>query len=139
MPLRVLLIGEAGPDRTSLVETLRSQEAFEVIGLAADTGAATDAARSLQPDVAVLAPVPSGDDAIAALAGFCLACPALPVVGIGADASPQHVEKVFRAGLRGYVVQARATADLVRAIREVTQSGLFLSPRASRAVVDRYL
>ena len=49
-----------------------------------------------------------------------------------------YVLEALRAGISGYVLKSQATADLVQAIREVNQGGIYLSPRISRTVVDAY-
>jgi DNA-binding NarL/FixJ family response regulator len=51
----------------------------------------------------------------------------------------QYVLEALRAGLRGYVIKTQAAADLVRAIREVLQNGVYLSPGISRTLVEAYL
>jgi DNA-binding NarL/FixJ family response regulator len=44
--------------------------------------------------------------------------------------------EAVRAGVRGYVLKKQAGADLVRAIREVSGGGVYLSPGISATVVD---
>ncbi|MGE5360133.1 MAG: hypothetical protein ACM3NQ_14045, partial [Bacteroidales bacterium] len=59
-------------------------------------------------------------------------------IGIGAIRTRGGLEQVFRAGLLGYVVQARAAVDLLRALRDVGRGEMFLSPQASGALVGPY-
>jgi DNA-binding NarL/FixJ family response regulator len=44
--------------------------------------------------------------------------------------------EAIRAGVRGYVLKKQAAADLVRAIREVSGGGVYLSPGISAAVIE---
>jgi len=46
-----------------------------------------------------------------------------------------YVLEPLRAGVRGYVLKKDASADLIRAIREVAGGGVYLSPKISPAVV----
>ena len=138
MPLRILLVGDAGPERPGL-ETLLLQEAFEIVGRAPRTAGAGDLAQRLQPDVAILdADLPPGEP-IAALHDIVAACPSAAVVAVGAEMSRHQIVAAFRAGLHGYVARSRLASDLVRAVRVAAHGGVFLSPFASRAVVERYL
>lgn len=138
MPRRILLVGEAGPDRPGL-ETVLRREAFDIVGDATDLATAMDLARCLQPDFAILALDIPEDDAVAMIREVVLACPAIRLVGVGGEPTEGRLEAAFRAGLHGYVIRERAAADLIRALREVGRGSLFLSPRASRALVEKYL
>lgn len=138
MPLRILLVGEPGPDRPGL-EALLLREAFEIAGRAVNTAAASDLARRLQPDIAILDEVAGQDAAVAAVQDIVLACPIVKAIVVGAEAPPRRVVAAFEAGLHGYVARTRVAQDLVRAVRDVARGDVFLSPRASRAVVERYL
>jgi DNA-binding NarL/FixJ family response regulator len=51
-------------------------------------------------------------------------------------AEERYVLEAVRAGVRGYVLKKQAAADLVRAIREVSGGGVYLSPGISAAVVE---
>jgi DNA-binding NarL/FixJ family response regulator len=51
----------------------------------------------------------------------------------------QYVLEALRAGVRGYVVKTQAAADLVRAIHDVSQGMVYLSPGISETVVQAYL
>jgi len=49
-----------------------------------------------------------------------------------------YVVEALKAGVHGYVVKSQAGSDLVRAIREVSQGRVYLSPCVSRIVVEAY-
>jgi DNA-binding NarL/FixJ family response regulator len=51
-------------------------------------------------------------------------------------AEDRYVLEAVRAGVRGYVLKKQAAADLVRAIREVSAGGVYLSPGISAAVIE---
>ncbi len=50
----------------------------------------------------------------------------------------EYVAEALRCGVRGYVLKDQAASDLVRAIREVCNGQVYLSPGVSRAVVEAY-
>jgi len=51
-------------------------------------------------------------------------------------AEDRYVLDALRAGVRGYVLKKQAAADLVRAIREVAEGRVYLSPGVGAAVAD---
>jgi DNA-binding NarL/FixJ family response regulator len=51
-------------------------------------------------------------------------------------AEDRYVLDALRAGVRGYVLKKQAAADLVRAIREVAEDRVYLSPGVGAAVAD---
>src|SRR5437763_1663988 len=66
-------------------------------------------------------------------------CPRTRVILLTMHTEDRYVHEALRAGVSGYVVKTQATADLVRAIREVSHDMTYLSPRVSRTVVQAYL
>lgn len=133
---RIVLVGTAA-DRTTL-KSLLAGEAFDVVGETADACGAIGIARRLEPDFAVLALDVADDEAPRLLAAMVEACPATRLIGLGPGTSRPAIEAAFRSGLLGYVVKTRAAQELVRALREVARGNVFVSPRASGVLVERY-
>lgn len=50
-----------------------------------------------------------------------------------------YIREALQAGVKGYVLKAQASGDLVQAIQEVARGGLYLSPVISQAIVEAYL
>ena len=48
-------------------------------------------------------------------------------------------DEALESGARGYLLKENATQDVIAAVREVSQGHVFLSPKISHYVVDRYL
>ena len=138
MPLRIL-VADDNPSVVQMVRTLLELQGFEIVGLAADGSEAVALAQTMRPDVAVLdldMPQVNGLDAARQLRAVC---PATHLILLSAYSTQELVVSAFRTGIRGYVVKSDSTDDLVRAIREVSRGGIFLSPSASRFVVVEYL
>ena len=49
-----------------------------------------------------------------------------------------YVIEALNAGVHGYVVKSQTGGDLLRAIHEVSQDRVYLSPGISRIVIDAY-
>ena len=134
MSRRILIVGERPTDRTGL-RTVLSGGVFEIVGESASGVAAVDTARRLQPELAILFLDMAAVETTALLGGLLRASPATRLVGVGPTPSRGDLEAAFKAGLRGFVAREEAAHGLVRALREVARGQLFVSPRASRALV----
>jgi len=135
---RVLLADDHLIVRQGL-KVLLQREGLEIVGEAADGQQAVRLARDRCPDVAILdfaMPVLNGLDAAREILRIC---PRARVILLTMHTEDRYVHEALRAGVSGYVVKSQASADLVRAIREVSRDMTYLSPRVSRTVVQAYL
>lgn len=135
MSLRVLLADDHQVVRQGL-KVLLEQHGLAVVAEAADGRVAVELARKERPDIAVLdvaMPALNGVDAAREIARQS---PKTRVVLLTGLHDPQFVGSALRAGVRGFVMKVQGIDDLVRAIREVSQGALYVSPGASQAVFD---
>ncbi len=138
MPLKILLADDHEIVRDGL-RALLEREGFTVVGEASDGREAVKLAQDQQPDVAVLdlaMPSLNGVDAAKEIAHVS---PKTKAVLLTVHAEDQYVLTALRAGISGYVLKTKATADLVQAIKEVSLGKTYLSPGVSGAVVQAYL
>ncbi|HEY3382572.1 MAG TPA: response regulator [Vicinamibacterales bacterium] len=138
MPLRILLAAEFGPVRRSL-ETLLEQNEVDVVGQAADGPGIVALARVLRPDVAILDLCLSREETLTLADDIRGTSGATRVILVQGDPFDGDVHAVFGAGISGVVLRAKVADDLVRAIRDVGRGEYFLSPCASRALVQAHL
>jgi DNA-binding NarL/FixJ family response regulator len=138
VPVSVLLADDHQIFRQGL-RVLLERERFDVVGEAADGREAVQLAERLKPDVVVLdfvMPLLNGLDAATQIQKVS---PNTRTILLTMYTEDQYVLEALRAGLRGYVIKTQAAADLVRAIRETLQNGVYLSPGISRTLVEAYL
>ena len=138
MSLRILLADDHEIVRDGL-RALLERDGFTVVGEASDGREAVKVAQDQQPDVAVLdlsMPSLNGVDAAKEIARVS---PKTKAVLLTVHAEDQYVLTALRAGISGYVLKTKATADLVQAIKEVSLGKTYLSPGVSGAVVQAYL
>jgi two-component system response regulator NreC len=135
MPLRVLLADDHELVRQGL-RALLERHGFAIVGEAAEGRAAVTLASELQPDIAVLdvaMPILNGVGAAEAIAR---AAPKTRVILLTALNDGQFASSALRAGVRGFVLKLQNIDDLVHAIQEVNEGGLYVSPGMSQAVFD---
>lgn len=111
------------------------RDEFTVVGTVGDGVSLVDAARRMRPDVIVAdvtMPGLSGLDALRRIRGEGLPTKVVFLtmhadVGLAADA--------LRAGAAGFVVKDMAGEEIIAAIREVLQGGIYLTPRLESEVL----
>jgi two-component system response regulator NreC len=135
VPTRILLADDHVIVRQGF-RALLEREGLDVVAEAADGHEAVRLASDLQPDVAVLdfaMPLLNGLDAAREIRRRS---PGTRLILLTVHTEDHYVLGALQAGVHGYVVKTQAAADLVRAIREVRGSAMYLSPTISRAVVE---
>lgn len=137
MTLSVLLADDH-PMFTQSLRGVLEREQFNVVGEAADGRQAVKLAAEHRPDVAVL------DLAMPLLNGLNAAreieklSPDTKTIILTSYTEEQYVLDALHAGVNGYVLKTRASADLVQAIREVARGALYLSEGVSRDALRAY-
>jgi DNA-binding NarL/FixJ family response regulator len=133
MRLRVLLADNSQMVREA-VRILLEREGLEVVCEAADGEEAVRLARDYHPDVAVLDLRMSGLNGLDAAREILNSCSETKVMLLTIHTEEYQVVTALRAGVRGYVGKSRAPEELVQAIQEVAQGGVYLSPRLPHIV-----
>jgi len=136
--IRVLIADDHAMFRAGLRALLATEQDIEVVGEAATGEEAVAKTEELAPDVVVmdiLMPVMNGIEATRLLAS---ACPASKVLVLSMYDDDEHVQQLLGAGAAGFVLKQATSDELVRAIREVMDGGLPLSPSIAAKVVRDY-
>lgn len=137
MPVQVLLADDHQVIRESL-RALLEHEGYKIVGEASNGQEAVKLAETSRPDIAVL------DISMAALNGLDAAVeihkvsPRTKTIFLTVHDEDPYILNALRAGARGYVIKTHAAQELLRAIREASRGGVYLSPDVSRAVVQAY-
>jgi DNA-binding NarL/FixJ family response regulator len=107
------------------------EPAYEIVGTVTDGQSLVDAAARLRPDVLVIditMPIMNGIEAANMLKED--GCES-KIVFLTVHADPDYIRACLATGAFGYVVKARTTTDLPRAIKEVLAGHIFISPTVS--------
>lgn len=137
MPIQLLLADGQTMVRQSLRTTLE-QHGFRVIADASDGLEAVRLAEKLRPDAAILGLAMPGLNGVDAGREIRRASKEIRTILLTARSDDAFVLDALSGGFAAYVLKTQAIDDLVRAIREVLQGRVYLSPRVSRTVVEAY-
>jgi DNA-binding NarL/FixJ family response regulator len=137
--IRIILADDHAVMRRGLRLVLEQQLDFEVVGEASDGREAVSLAQTAKPDIAVLditMPNLNGIEAAHQISARQLGVSTI-VLSMHADES--FVLRALKAGARGYLLKESAEADLINAVRLVSEGKSFFSPLVSRMLVEDYV
>ena len=137
MALRILLADDHILVRDGIKVTLEVN-GFKIIGEASDGREAVRMVRELKPDVAVFDVSMPNLNGVDAARIAIKETPGIKIVLLTVHIENEYVDEALRAGVSGYVLKKQATADLIKAIQEVSAGNIYLSPGISRAVMEAF-
>src|SRR2546421_4539620 len=125
-PIRVLIADDHAVLRSGLRMLLEAQQDIEVVGEAADGLEASQKARALQPDVALMDLTMPGPHSGEVIREVVRTCPTTRVLILTMHDDPAYLASALAAGAAGYVVKKVADSELLIAIRAVHAGRTFV-------------
>lgn len=138
--VQVLVVDDQPVIRAAVANLLSHESDLDVVGEAVTGTDAVRQARRLSPDVVVMDIRMPELDGISATREIC-ADPALAgtrVLILTTFEDEAYVVEALRAGASGFIGKGAAPEEIVAAVRTVHAGEALLSPRATRALIDRY-
>jgi DNA-binding NarL/FixJ family response regulator len=139
--ISVLLADDQALIRAAVADLVSHEPGFTVVGQVADGREAVDATRELRPDVVLMdirMPVMDGIQATTAIR----ATPALDgsrILILTTFEEDEYVLEALKAGASGFIGKGTQPDALMHAIRVVHEGEALLSPKATTALISRYL
>jgi len=139
--ISVVLADDQALIRTAVGELVSHEPGFAVVGEASNGREAIEVVRRLKPDIVLMDVRMPVMDGIQATAAICAEpeLSATRIVMLTTFEEDEYVLQALRAGASGFVGKGTEAADLMTAIRVVHDGDALLSPRATKALIDRYL
>jgi two-component system response regulator NreC len=137
--IRIVLADDHVVMRNGLRLLLERQPDFEVVGEAADGRQTVEICDSLKPGVVVLDIAMPNLNGMEAARQICAKLPKTSIVILSMHSDEGYVLRALKAGARAYLLKDSAEADLINAIRVVTEGKAFFSPAISKMLVDDYV
>jgi DNA-binding NarL/FixJ family response regulator len=135
--IRVLLADDQALIRAGFRVLVDSADGMEVVGEAANGGAAVDLTRQLRADVVLMDIRMPGVDGLEATRRIAAddGLAGVKVIMLTTFESDEYVYQAIRAGASGFLVKDAEPADLIQAVRVVAAGDALLAPRVTRRLI----
>ena len=137
--VRIVIVDDHPFLRTGLRHVLEEHPEFRVVGEAADGWEGVRLAEKEHPDVAILDIGMPNLNGIEAARQIGVALPGVSIVILSVHSDEAYVLRALKAGARAYLLKQSAEADLIDAVKAVTQGKSFFSPAVSQMLLDDYM
>jgi len=137
--LRVLLADDHALVRSGIRLLLQSIIGVQVVAEAENSQQALECIEKLRPDVALMDISMPGCNGIDTAAHIRTYFPQTRVVILSMHAGVEYVSQALRSGASGYVLKDSTPVELDLALRAVARGEIYLSPRVSEVVVEKYV
>ncbi|MDH5589533.1 MAG: response regulator transcription factor [Gemmatimonadota bacterium] len=135
---KILLVDDHTMFRAGIRALLEAEGRMTVVGEASSGDEAVDKVRELKPDVVVMdlsMPDSNGLEATRRIAALELDT---KVLVLTVHAEEEYLVPVVEAGASGYLTKTSADTDLIEAIKVVARGQVFLPPKATTLLLQRY-
>ena len=136
--IRLMVVDDHEVVRTGLKAILEPENDIDVV---AEAGSAQQAARmadTFEPDVILMDVRMEGMSGIEACRIIKSAHPSINVLMLTSFAEDEAVTSAIMAGASGFLLKNVNRADLLKAIRAVSQGQSLLDPAVTKSVMDRF-
>ena len=138
-PLRIVLADDHTVMRGGLRLLLEREPGFGVVGEASNGREAIQLAEEHSPDVVVMDVAMPTLNGIEAAARIATVRPRTAIVILSMHSDESYVLRALKAGARGYLLKDSAEADLIQAVRAVSDGKAFFSPAIGKLLVEDYV
>ena len=125
---RILLVDDHAAVRQGLAQVL-AEEGIGDCREAAGREEALEAAAREPPDMALVDLSPATGDALKLVTELCSRN--IPVLVCSMHEEPGYIRRALAAGARGYITKREAPHELARAVRDILNGWMLISPRAA--------
>jgi DNA-binding NarL/FixJ family response regulator len=138
-PVRILLADDHTVMRNGLRLLLERQPHLQVVGEAADGRQAVALSESANPDVVIMDIAMPNLNGIEAARQIVNRSPRTAIAILSMHSDESYVIRAMKAGARAYLLKDSAEADLLAAVRALTEGKSFFSPAISKILVEDYM
>ena len=137
-PIRVLLVDDHTPFREGLRALLRSESDIATVGEAATGREAIEKVPDLQPDVIMMDLHMPDVNGIEATRAILATSPHISVLVLTMFEDDDSVFAALQVGARGYLLKGALKAEILRAIRGVSQGEAIFGPSIAKRLMSYF-
>ena len=135
---RILLVDDHAMFRAGIKALLEAEGRLQVVGEASSGDEAVDRVRELKPDVVIMDLSMPGSNGLEATRRIAALELDTKVLVLTVHAEEEYLVPVVEAGASGYLTKTSADNDLIEAIKVVARGEVYLPPKATTLLLQRY-
>lgn len=136
--IKILLVDDHRLMREGLRALLQQQPGLHVVGEAGESRSAVEQVHTTQPDVVIMDVHLPGENGIEVSVQLRAEFPHLKVIILSGDTELATIKKALQASVAGYLTKNDPPEEVIRALREVMDHRIHLSPEISGLVAQDY-
>ncbi len=136
---RVFIVDDHPIVRQGLAQMINQEGDLTVCGEAEDTENALEAIAELHPDLVLVDLSLKGGNGLELLKALRARANMAPVLVVSMHDESLYVERVLRAGARGYIMKHEATDTMMSAIRRVLRGEIYVSDKMLTKLLGRFV
>ncbi len=137
-PLEILLVDDHRMFRAGIKALIEAEGRMRVVGEAGSGDEAVERVRELKPDVVVMDLSMPGSNGLEATRRIAALGLDTKVLVLTVHAEEEYLVPVVEAGASGYLTKTSADTDLLEALRVVARGQVFMPPKATTLLLQRY-
>lgn len=139
MTVTILLADDHPIVRQGLRNLLENESDFHVVGEADDGIEAIEKVDRIKPDVLIVDMMMPGLNGLEVIRQVLKRLPRMRVIVLSMQSTEAYVVEAMNRGASGYVLKDTGPSEIVQAVREVINTGHYLSPRLSERLSGAFV
>lgn len=135
---KILVVDDHPMMREGLRGVIGREPDLMVCGEAENARQASEAVTKLAPDLVLMDITMPGKNGLELVKDLKAMHPNLAILAISMHDESLYAERMLRAGASGYITKQQPSEELVKAIRQVLEGRLYLSPNLSERLLWRF-
>ncbi len=124
--------------RDGLTQLINKERDMEVVGSAESAGEAMAALARVRPDLLIVDITLKESSGIELISDVAKAFGAVPILVLSMHDESVFLDRVIKAGARGYITKRETTQKIIDAIRQVLRGRIYISEQMVDQVLTRY-
>lgn len=139
MPVSVIVVDDHPIVRQGMINLLKSESDFRVVGDAGDGYTALQLVETLKPEILIVDMMMPGMNGLEVIRQVKDRSPATRVIVLSMQSSEAYVVEALKNGASGYMLKDSDPSELLLAVREVLQDHRYLSKPLSEKLIEAFI
>lgn len=137
--LKIVVVDDHPIVRQGLAQIINQEEDMALAGEAGDATEAMKVIKQVNPDMAIIDVSLTGTSGIELTKNILIHYPKMPILIVSMYDESLYVERVLKAGAKGYLMKQEATDNIVAAIRKILGGDIYVSEKMRDTLVHKLI